>query len=287
MVRVGRHTIADYLTLITGYSNEHMSGVLQEATSRLGFIHSYLTTGATEPAFERFARALLRPLFDDVGVTASASDSDERRTLRSTVIAALGDVGSDADVVSKSRTALDRALAGGPALDPTTATAIVRTAATHGDAALFDALAAAADRATSPEDQYRYLYALADFRDPVLIDRGLQRVLSPQIRTQDAAIYLGRFLGNPAARARAWTFITQHWAELAPKVSIFGGDTNLVRAVSAFCDATSRDRIVAFFAAHPLPAAARTLDQTLEQINSCIAMREAHTSGVAAWLSNR
>ncbi len=112
-------------------------------------------------------------------------------------------------------------------------------------------------------------------------------MLSPQIRNQDAAIFLARFFANPAARARAWTFVTERWAELAPKVSIFGGDTSLVRAVSAFCDASSRDEVVAFFAKHPLPAAARTLDQTLEQINSCIEMRASHAPAVTAWLAGR
>ena len=287
MVRAGRHTVGDYLTLLSGYGNEHTSGVLQEATSRLGFIDAYLTTDATRTAFEHFASGLLRPLFDDVGLTTAASDPDERRALRATIIAALGGVGNDPEVVSKARSALDRALAGGPALDPTTATSVIPTAAAHGDATLFDALAAAADRATSPEDQYRYLYALADFRDPALIDRGLQRVLSPQIRNQDAAIYLGHFFGNPAARTRAWTFLTERWAELAPKVGIFGGDTNLVRAVSGFCDTHSRDAVIDFFARHPLPAASRTLEQTLEQINSCIGMRESHTSAVTAWLAGR
>ena len=241
MVRAGRHTIGDYLTLAAGYGKEHTSGVLQEATSRLGFIHAYLTTETTRASFERFARALLRPLFDEVGLTASASDSDERRTLRSTVVAALGSFGNDPDVVSKARSAVDRALAGGAALDPTTAASVIRTAAEHGDAALFDALTAAADRAPSPEDQYRYLYALANFRDPALIDRGLQRVLSPQVRNQDAALFLGRFFSTAAARPRAWAFVNAHWTELAPRVSIFGGDTNLVRALAGFCDAHARD----------------------------------------------
>ena len=287
MVRAGRHTIGDYLTLTAGYGRERTSGVLQEATSRLGFIHTYLTTDATRASFERFARGLLRPLFDEVGLTSAASDSDERRTLRSTLVAALGSFGADPDVVSKARGALDRALAGGPALDPTIAASVIRTAAAHGDAALFDALASAAERATSPEEQYRYLYALTAFREPALIDRGLQRVLSPQLRNQDAAIYLGRFFGNPAARAQAWTFMNDHWAELAPKVSIAGGDTSLVRAMAGFCDAASRDAVVAFFAAHPLPGAVRTLNQTVEQITSCIGLRESHTANVAAWLAGR
>ena len=190
-------------------------------------------------------------------------------------------------MVARSRTTLDRALAGGPALEPTVAGAIVMAAASHGDEKLFDALAAAADRATSPEDEYRYLYALGDFRDPALIDRGLQRSLSPQLRNQDTAIYLAQFLTNPAARPRAWAFVKAHWTALEPKVTISGGDANLVRALGSFCDASARDEVAAFFAAHPLPGAARTLTQTTEQITNCIALGEKQRPAVAAWLAAR
>ena len=203
------------------------------------------------------------------------------------LISALGTYGQDPDVVEQARTALDRSLAGGAPLEPTVAGAIVRAAATHGDAKLFDALAAAADGATAPEDQYRYLFALADFPDPALIRRGLERSISPQLRTQDTAIYLGRFFGNAHAINLAWAFVKEHWTVLEPKVTIAGSDVNLTHALGAFCDARSRDEVAAFFAAHPLPGAARTLTQTLEQITNCIALREAQTPAVSAWLAAR
>jgi puromycin-sensitive aminopeptidase len=237
--------------------------------------------------FETFARSLLRPLFDEVGVTATASDSDDRRSLRAVLIGALGTFGQDPEVIGKARAALDRSLAGGPPLEPTVAGAIVKTAAMHGDAKLFDALGAAADRAASPEEQYRYLFALGDFREPALIDRGLQRSLSPQLRSQDAAIYLAQFFVNPGARRRAWVFVTEHWTALEPKITIAGGDTNLIRSLGAFCDARSREEMASFFAAHPLPGATRTLTQTIEQINTCIALREKQAPNVSAWLASR
>jgi aminopeptidase N len=287
LVRAGRHSAGDYLTLAAGYTREHTSGVLEEVAHRLGVIDEDLTTEATRPRFEAFTRSLLRPLFDEVGFTAAAGDHDELRSLRAVLIGALGIIGQDPDVISKARAALDRSLAGGPPLEPTVAGAIVKTAAAHGDAKLFDALGAAADRAASPEEQYRYLFALGDFRDPALIDRGLQRSLSPQLRSQDTAIYLAQFLANTAARSRAWAFVTEHWTALEPKVTISGGDTNLIRALGVFCDARSRDEVASFFAAHPLPGAARTLTQTIEQINNCIALREKQTPDVSAWLASR
>src|SRR5712691_4215221 len=218
---------------------------------------------------------------------AGSSDTDDRRSLRATVIAALGTIGYDPDIIARARSAVDRALAGTAPLDPTLAGAVIKTAARHGNAALFEALLAAAERAPTPEEHYRYLYALADFREPALVERGLQLALSPQLRSQDTAVYLAQFFGNPDARSRALSHVTEHWTALAPKVTISGGDTNLIRSMSSFCDAQSRDQIKTFFAAHSLPAATRTLDQTLEQIDNCIVLREKQTPAVTDWLASR
>ena len=286
LVRAGRHSAADYLTLAAGHGREHSSGVLDEVAHGLGFVREYLTSDATRDRFSGFVRTLLRPLLDEVGFTAAPGDGDDRRALRATVISVLGNLADDPDVVSRARGAADRAVAGG-AGDATTADAVIRVAARHGDAKLFDALFTAAERATDPDEHYRYLYALTEFRDPALIERGLALAATPQIRTQDTALYLAQFVANPDARERALSFVVDHWTALAPKVTVFGGDTTLVRAMGTFCDAAAAERIRAFFAAHPLPAAARTLEQTFEQIANCVALREKQTRVVADWLASR
>src|SRR5262245_3677470 len=160
-------------------------------------------------------------------------------------------------------------------------------AARHGDKALWDELLRASQKATSPDERYRYLYTLGAFEDSALIDRGLNFALTPDLRSQDAATFLAAFLENPVARPRAWAFIKQHWTQLAPKVTISLGDVRLVEALGAFCDPKSRDEIKDFFKAHPLPAASRALDQTLERINSCIAMKDKESPDAAKWLAQR
>src|SRR5262249_2475463 len=149
----------------------------------------------------------------------------------------------DPAVVSQARAATMRALKGGGALDPTLANVVIGTAARHGDAALFDALVAAAERPTAPEEHDRYLFPLGYFRDSALVDRGLDLRLSPQLRSEDTAIYLAPFFANPYARDGAWAFVKSRWQALEPKVTIFGGDTSLTRSLSAFCDAGARDDI--------------------------------------------
>ena len=98
---------------------------------------------------------------------------------------------------------------------------------------------------------------------------------------------MGQFFGNSAARTRAWSFVNAHWAELEPKLAIAGSDTNFVGSLSAFCDAGARDDIRKFFAAHPLPGATRTLDQTIERINNCIDLRERQTDTLTKWVTSR
>jgi aminopeptidase N len=264
-----------------------VSGVLDQVTDHLAFVDEYLTSADARPRFESFVRGLLRPAFDEVGFATVPSEPDDRRALRAVVVDALGTVANDADVAAKARTALDRSLAGAEPLDATLAAAVVQTAAVHGDAKLFDSLVAAAERATSPENHYRYLNALASFGEPALIDRALQQTLSSSMRNQDAGLYLARFFGNPAARSRAWDFLTHNWSALEPKMNIVGSDARIVAAAGQFCDAKSRDAIAAFFAAHPLPGAIRTLQQTIERIDNCIALREAQTPAVTAWLNAR
>jgi aminopeptidase N/puromycin-sensitive aminopeptidase len=236
------------------------------------------------PRFEGFVRTLLRPQFDEVGLMAASDDTDDRRALRSAIVASLGTTGNDRDVIVGTRSLVDRALSGGAALDPTTADAILRVAASRGDGALFDALVAAAEHVRDPAEYHRYLGALAYFEDPPLVQRGLERALTDEIRIQDTSLYLKGFLANRATNARAWAFVKQHWATLLPKISTSGADAGLVASLSSFCDVTARDDIRSFFTTHRLPSAARALEQTIERINNCITLRETQRAVLAQWL---
>jgi aminopeptidase N/puromycin-sensitive aminopeptidase len=287
LVRAGRHNVDDYLTLVTGLGRERTAGVLDEVVERLAFIHEYLTTPAAAPRLEAFTRTLFAPLAGEIGLSPAPGDSDARQELRAVAVDALGTIANDPDVVGRAAAALDKALEGATSLDATLAGPLVRVAAARGDARLYERLNAAASRAGSPDERYRYFNAAADFRDPAVIGRALQRVLSDEVRNQDASLYFQRFFHNPTARPLAWAFLKEHWIELEPKITIFGGDVGIARALGSFCDAATRDDVKAFFAAHPMRSAARAMDLTMERINNCIDLKTAQTAVVSAWLDRQ
>ena len=262
-----------------------MLGVVAE---RFAFVHEYVAAAAARARFEDFVRALLRPALDEIGFAAAAGEDDERRSMRG-----VADSGPRLD---SRRFGGRRAIASGAptprwrgrvARPPPPPRRLWRSPSSTAMPTLFDALLRAARRSVSPDEHDRYLHALPRFRDPALIVSRPQYARSSEVRSQDAALYFGSFFANPAARTRAWSFLKEHWAELEPKVTIAFGDVRLVSSLSAFCDAPTRDDIRAFFAVHELPSARRTLDQTIERIDNCIAVGGAQTDPLARWLDER
>src|SRR4029077_12139337 len=191
LVRAGRHSVANYLTLATGFGNEHANGVLEEVSSRLLFVRDALTSGETRQKYEQFMRSLFGPLYRELGLNAAPGDDDDRRALRATVIQTLDRGGNDAGLATDARAVLEKSLSGATPMDATAARAVTAVAARHGDKALWEELLNASQKANSPDERYRYLYALGSFEDPALIDRGLNFALTPDLRSQDAATFIG------------------------------------------------------------------------------------------------
>ena len=57
--------------------------------------------------------------------------------------------------------------------------------------------------------------------------------------------------------------------------------------LGAFCSADRAAEIKAFFAAHPVPEAARALQQALERIATCSAVKARQSPAFSKWLAAR
>ena len=77
----------------------------------------------------------------------------------------------------------------------------------NGDAAFYDRVQKAIKDPKSPEEYYMYLFALADFSDPKLLQRTLDYAISPDVRSQDTLQLLGNVMRNPAGEKLAWDFV--------------------------------------------------------------------------------
>src|SRR5581483_11627884 len=83
-----------------------------------------------------------------------------------------------------------------------------------GNSQLYDQLVSKLGKNDNPEQYYRYLYALAHFGDPALLQRTLDYAISASVRNQDSLLLIAAVMRNPAGEKLAWNFVQAHWADI-------------------------------------------------------------------------
>ena len=288
LVRAGRHIAADYLTLASGFANEHTNGVLEQR-------HGSRSTSSTKYLTDRDRPAAV-PAVRAVALRAAVSGDrlhvDRGRQRRAAGAACDAHLARSASSAPSQRSrdgARGARSRRSPAALRSTRRCRDRSSPwqrSDGDAALFDALLAASERATSPETRsIRYLYALAEFRDPALIDRALAYSLTSKLRSQDTATFFARFLGDGGGRGLARGRSSSALDGAGAEDHDLRRRHDVRRRARVVLRRRRADDIAAFFTEHPLPSAARTLTQTLERIDNCVALRTGQAQNVTQFLA--
>jgi aminopeptidase N len=275
------------MDLAAGFKGERNATVVATLVGSLYTIGDNLTTPASRPAYSAWITSLLGPELERVGWSSGASDDDDTRALRALLVSVLGETAGDPGVVGKARTLVLEELAKPGTVEPTLLLAAAGVAAWHGDAALYDKYLERSKAATDPEEHYRYLYGLARFTDPALVRRTMELIVGPEVRSQDAKVFLSVLLSNSEARKLAWPLLRERWAQVQKKTGQFGGNTSVIGALGTFCDARTAVSVKQFFTIHKIPDAARTLQQSLERISECSSLAVTQPAKLTEWLRAR
>jgi puromycin-sensitive aminopeptidase len=175
----------------------------------------------------------------------------------------------------------ERQLRDPAAVDPPVTAAVVSVVAATGGAAEYDRYLERFREATTPQEQLRYLYALADFPDEDLMARTLEFLLGPDVKSQNAPYALARCILNRERGEQAWRFVREHWdhANAAlPNPSI----VRMIDPVKTLTEPEQEADVAGFFAEHDIPQAAKTLQQVLERQRINVALREREASALDA-----
>ena len=278
-VAAGGVPAAEYLGLVRGLTGETDLHVWQSVVAGMGWFDRFVE-GEPREGLRRHVRELVRPAFDRLGWEPGKDEPDLTRSLRGTLVVALAILGGDAEVTARARELEEAARAGRP-VDASLAAAAVAVVAATGGPDDYERFLARSKDAPTPQEQLRYLYALADFRDPDLMDRTLALALSDEVRSQNAPFLLGRAMANRDAGDRAWRFVKEHWDEanrrLPPNTIIYLAD-----GVRFLTSPEQEADVQAFFAEHDVPQAKKMLRQVLERQRINVAFRRRVEPQLAA-----
>ncbi len=268
-VIAGRLAAADFLSFVEGFAAERDLAVWQAIGIGLRGI-GRLVDGDAYVAFRARVATLVRPVLDDVQWSPVEGEGGLRAKLRGLLLGMLAVLGDDPAAQKRCRALLDEQGA-----DPelvAAATSAVAATCTDTD---YERFLAAFHSATTPQEQLRFLYALAEFPEAAQVERTVEFAFSGEVKSQNAPFLVHRAIANRWHGELAWSMLRQRWAEANEK---FPSNTivRMIDPVKLLTRPEVAADVQSFFAEHPIPQGAKTLDQILERqrVNTAMHARE-------------
>jgi puromycin-sensitive aminopeptidase len=218
--------------------------------------------------------------FAELGWTPTPGEDELTRQLRGDLVRALGVLGDDRRVQAKAA----ELYAAGTDLDPNVLPAIIALLAHAGDPARYDEFLKKFRSASTPQEEQRYLYALAGFRQRELLGQTLGRTINGEFRTQDAPFVARSLLMSVYGRELAWEFVKTNWDTMERQYPKAGLRRLAEGVIGLATPALERD-VHAFFQARRPEFGGKTLEQYLEQLRIAVRLRERESSALATYLA--
>ncbi|MCU0311297.1 MAG: M1 family metallopeptidase [Acidimicrobiales bacterium] len=264
-VLAGDTTSLTFLDMLPAFAGESDLSVWQRIVGCLTALHR-LVDDDVRPGFRRRVGALLGPAADRLGPEPGSDESDRQRALRGVLFEARGVLAGSTAVAAAARTIVAHPATADPAM---VAAAVNVVAATGGEAE-FELFLRRFRDASTPQEELRYLSALADFDDPDLM-RRLLTLSTTEIRTQNAPLLLRRALTNRTQGPLAWYFVADEWDTINdrfPSNSI----ARLLEGVRSLSSPEVASSVFAFFETHEVPQGDKILAQHLERLEVNVAL---------------
>ena len=186
LLESGRTGAADYLRLVEGVTHDNTRAVWRQLISTFQRI-DHLEQGLPErPAFQAYARAVIRPAFERLGWDAVADEPEDQTILRSALIAALGDL-NDPEIADEAKRRFALFLHRPASLDVNLRDAVIGVVGRDADQQTYDALRKLGRDTRNLRDRMSYYTAMARAQSPSLIEQTLGLSLTEELPPERAA----------------------------------------------------------------------------------------------------
>ncbi len=279
----GLTPLTAYLDLLPLFRDETDHNVW---TAILGSCHYLyrLLEPQQRPALQARIRTLLGPITARLGWSPQAGEHELISQLRGDLLGALGTLGDDAATQAEARARYGQYKTDRASVDPNIVPALISIIAYAGGPAEYEEFRANSKTAKTPQEEQRYQFALAAFRQLDLLERTLVTTVSGEVRSQDAPYLMRSLLMNTDGRERAWAFMQEHWQEMIRQYP----DNAIVRmceGIVSLVTSTLEAEVNQFFAAHPVKQGTKTMEQHLEKLRIAVACKQREAANLEAYFA--
>jgi aminopeptidase N len=187
-----------------------------QVINTFSYLNILFTGQPDREKFQRYARGVLRPIFDQIGWDASAGEAGNDATLRADLIGLLGAM-NDPDIIARCRERFKQSLTDPTAIQPDLRHAIVSVVGQDADHATWDKIHELGLKTTVIAEKDDYYDALAHCRDPKLIQKTLAIALTDELSASRAAFVPGKVARDSEHPEIAWDFAKDNMKALLRK----------------------------------------------------------------------
>ncbi len=280
------------LALVPEFSKDPDWQVVQAAANIAALLKGESVPPDLREKGARFIRQQFGAKALALGWTAKPADTDDTRLLRQKLVPFVASTGDERELTEQAEKLARKWLATHTGTDPEMLPSVLRIAAEFGNQDLFNSLRSAAIAERDHHIREVLLEALGSFRNPDLAKAALDLLLSKDFDARESfyPLLFGP-LSFAATRDVPFEFVKQHLDQLLKRLPREVGEdfaAVLPSVGGSFCDAKRRDELNSFFAdrVKDYNGGPRTLAQTLEGIDLCIAARKSLTPELTAFLNS-
>lgn len=279
--------LGEAMALAPKFAHDQNRQVVTKNLWIVGGLDNHMVPEYLKPNYRRYLSDLYKQRALQLGWNAKPGEDEDIQLLRPVLFRVLANQAEDPDFIAHARELANAWLDDHQAVNPDLAGTVLVAAARHGDRAFFDRLHSQAKKETEENFQGMLLRAMGSFRDPAITKTALPLLLSSEFDNRQSIGILFAASGSPETRDLAFDFVKQNWDTLIAKLpNDFVGSLPFV--AGDYCDAQHRSDVESFFKDRVTKTMGgpRNLEQALEGISLCAAIKEANQASVVEFLRN-
>jgi puromycin-sensitive aminopeptidase len=274
---------AEYLDLTGRFGEESDRNVWTALIGSWAYVNRAIAE-AERSSLEALVRQRVAGAVERLGWEPQPGEDELERQLRGDLLRTLGTLGNDPETQERARSFYARYREDESAVDANVLPALIAIVAAAGGQSEYEEFLQRFKSARTPQEEQRYLYALAGFRQPDLIRRTLEKTTSGEVRSQDAPFLTRTLLVGVYSRALAWEYVKANWETMARQ---YPGSAyrRMYEGVTALVSPQWEQDVRDFFAQKKIVLGGKTLEQYLEQLRIAVRFQERESTGLAAYLA--
>ncbi|KAK8089149.1 hypothetical protein PG997_004110 [Apiospora hydei] len=284
----GYQKTSGVLNLLKGFDTEDSFVVWNEIISRASMVQTAwnFEDAPTKDGLNDFIKDLVSEKAHTLGWTFSENDGHIEQQFKAMLFGVAGLAG-DKPIIAAAQEMFSKYMAGDKsAVHPNIRGSVISIALKYGGTEEYDAVVDYFRKSTNSNERNTALRCLGRAKDPQLIQRTLDFILSDEVKSQDIYLPASGLRSHPEGIEALFTWLTKSWPGVYKRLSgnppILGSMVTV--CTSAFTQQAQLDKVEAFFNDQDTKAFDQPLAQSKDSIRSKIAWVARDSDDVATWV---